>query len=132
MEWKVVSQLMVHFSLQVFSSLPDEDVLEMFVEPILNCWWATTNWKLQRGISLWYWNAISLSSINMPDSLSWLIWGLFKRTFYSHLHPCQSSGHCLFECYTSKICKINLFKQIAFSWDIAVIGNFKLLTFSDL
>ena len=76
--WRAVSELMAHFFMRVFSSLPDVHVLEVFLEPILNCWWAIPNWKLRKEIYLWYW-------------LSWLSWILFKGIFSS-----QSSGHCLF------------------------------------
>ena len=66
--WRAVSELMAHFFMRVFSSLLDVHVLEVFLEPILNCWWATSNWKLQKEIYLRYWTTILLFSIIIPYS----------------------------------------------------------------
>ena len=98
--WSAASELMAHFFMRVFSSLPHVHVLEVFLELILNCWWATPNWKLQKEIYLWYWTTILLFSIIIPYSLSWLSWILFKGIFSS-----QSSGHCLLGRSILTICK---------------------------
>ena len=50
---------------------------------------------------------------NHADRLSWLSWGFLKRTFSSHLHPCQNSGDYLFQCSIWMIYKRNLLKHIA-------------------